>query len=407
MGERDVSEFEPRDPDDSRTPRRGRPRPGGAVDGRRRGPRQDQGDATDPYDYEELFVDAGAPPPPLKDRLLASGLRRYVPMVLGAIVVLWLVVVVRHQFDPAGPPGKEVTVQIKSGSSFSAVAGQLERAGVVPSGWALRMWAKVDGVPVVKAGEYTFHANSSDGQALRVMATGPKTPTDKLVIPEGLTLKQIAQRVGALPGMSAQRFLDLANGGTIRSQYEPGDVNSLEGLLFPDTYLLSSSDNERTLLQRMVNEFNSYASQLGVDQADQRVGHSPFETIIIASMIEAEAKVPDDRGKISQVINNRLFKAMPLQIDATVLYALGEHKSRVTNDDLKVRSPYNTYRVQGLPPGPICSPGKASIEAALNPTPGTWLYYVVTDPSTGAHSFATTEDEYRANLQRAREAGAL
>jgi UPF0755 protein len=378
-------------------------------DGRRRPgpPTGADDDDLDPYDYERIFYDDG-PAPSAKAHLVDSiySRKKYFAVAAGLLVVWLLVTFVMHRFDPAGSPKQEVTIQVAGGTSLSSLAGQLDDKGVVPSAIALRIWAKIDGGVQFQAGEYVFHRNSSAGQALAVLRTGPKQRTDRLTIPEGYRVEQIAQKVGSLPGMSATRFMEVVNGGTIRSTYQPQNSTSMEGLLFPDTYLLSDSDNEETLLRRMVQQFDAKARVTGLLDSQRTIGQTPYETLVIASLIEAEAKVDEDRGKISQVIQNRLFDAEKLQIDATVLYALGNKKTSLSRSDLNVDSVYNTYRVQGLPPTPIGNPGAKSIEAALRPTPGAWKYYVVTDES-GRHAFAETYEEHLRNIEDSQARGVI
>jgi UPF0755 protein len=379
-------------------------RPGQPPNGSRRPPDRKK-PAPDPYDYDAIFEEDLGPEPTLKDRIPGTLVKR-----VGAVVAVMAFLLigftwVHGQIDPS-KSGDEINVEVPSGASFSDVASLLEQKKVVPSAFFLKVWAKLHGTPNVKAGEFAFNENSSDGNVLAVLAQGPKASTNKLVIPEGFRLTQIAARVGAIPGMSGQKFLELATSGQYRSDYEPAGSTNLEGLLYPDTYLLSSSDTEVTLLQRMINEFENEARLIGLDSSESAIAHTPYETVIIASMIEAEAKVPQDRGMISQVIQNRLFKAMPLQIDSTVLYALGNTKTSLSNSDLKVNSPFNTYQHIGLPPAPICSPGQASLEAALQPTPGPWLYYVVTG-TDGSSSFSTTLQQQQQNIKLAKSRGLL
>src|SRR4029077_1314551 len=163
-------------------------------------------------------------------------------------------------------------------------------------------------------------------------------------------------------------------------------------------------DDEKAILQRMVTEFDTQAAAAGIDDAAAKVGISPYKAVVGAPMIEREAKIDADRGKVAQVIYNRLHKNMLLQIDATVVYALGGEKTRVLYSDLKVQSPYNTYLNKGLPPTPISSPGAAALSAALTPTPGTWLFYVVVD-AQGHHAFANTDAEQNANIRLAQQRG--
>jgi UPF0755 protein len=198
----------------------------------------------------------------------------------------------------------------------------------------------------------------------------------------------------------------VAQSGTVRSRYEPAGSNNLEGLLLPETYFLSPGDDETAILRKMVDLFDQTADRVNLVNAAAKLKVTPYQVVIVASMVEREAKVPEDRGPIAQVIYNRLNAGMRLQIDATVEYALGEHKTSLLYSDLDVDSPYNTYKVDGLPPGPIASPGQASLEAAAQPTTGPWLYYVLSD-SNGKHAFATTLDEFNRLVAEAKQKGII
>jgi UPF0755 protein len=336
--------------------------------------------------------------------------QRWPWILLGSLVAVLLVAVagviwVQHQIDPPGAPGPAVQVRVEKGMSVADVGKLLQEKGVITSATIFRYYARLNGAPSVQAGLYTFHKHDSMGQAISVLEKGAAVEDQvSLTIPEGLTLDEIADRVGELPGRSADRFRDLAKGGTIRSQYEPADVDSLEGLLLPETYEFNKGDDEAAILRRMVQTFDETATSLGIASAAAKLNITPYQAVIVASMVEREARVPEDRGPIARVIYNRLQQGMRLQIDATVLYALGEHKDTVLYKDLDVDSPYNTYKVDGLPPGPIASPGKASLQAALQPTPGPWLYYVLSEPN-GKHAFASTLDEFNRLVADARARG--
>lgn len=357
----------------------------------------------DSFDYDSIFDDLDQPEPTWRERFPRRTLLKFGVPVLSLLVLLGLLGFVNAQINPGGAYG-QVNVEVAKGASFNQIATQLEDRNVVKSAFFLRLYTKLKGAPNVQAGEYAFNNSSNAGDVLSVLKAGPKEKTDRLTIPEGFRLTQIAEAVGAIPGLSAADFYEVATSGQVTSNYSPPGSKDLEGLLFPDTYLLSASDTELTLLQRMVNEFDNQVRVAGIDNSGSSIGHTPYETITIASMIESEAKVRDDQGKISQVIENRLFKAMPLQIDATVLYAMGNTKKGLSFDDLKYASPYNTYQNQGLPPGPISAPGAAAIKAALQPTPGPWLYYVVTG-ADGSHSFGSTLEEHNANINLAKQRG--
>jgi UPF0755 protein len=313
---------------------------------------------------------------------------------------------VQRQIDPAGSPGAPVQVRVEQGMSVSDIGELLEREGVITSATIFRYYARLNGgASSVQAGEYTIHKQESMGKVISILEKGAKGEEQvSLTIPEGLTIEEIAEKVGDLPGRSADRFLELAKGGTVRSQYQAPSSTNLEGLMLPETYSFNQSDDETTILRRLVQAFDQAATELGIAGAAERLGISPYEAVIIASLVEREARVPEDRGPIARVIYNRLDEGMRLQIDATVLYALGEHKDTVLFKDLEVDSPYNTYKVDGLPPGPIASPGKAALSAALSPPPGPWLYYVLFE-ANGKHAFATTIDEFNRHVADARRRG--
>ena len=335
---------------------------------------------------------------------------RPVLVVVGAIFLVVLLVAVGVLFwinsHLGGAGGAAVQVDVPDQASHATLTSTLSHAHVVSDGWLFQRYLDYRNVPAPAGGSYTFHLHEGYRAALADLRTGPHIVQTKVTIPEGYDIKQIAAVVGTHPGLSAQRFLDLANTGAVHSPYQPPGSNNLEGLLFPDTYFISPQDTEQTILQRMVDRFNQVAVGIGLDASAQSNGLSPYQTVVLASLIEREAKIDADRAKISRVIANRLAAGMKLQIDATVEYAEGVHKTRLLNSDLRTQSPYNTYLVTGLPPGPIGGPGRASLIAALQPTPGTWLYYVLIDKS-GAHGFATTAAEFERLKQEAHAKGLL
>ncbi len=329
-----------------------------------------------------------------------------IPAALVAVMVLGLAGLgwnVQRQFDPPGPDGPPVEVTIPLGSSAPRIAAILEREGVIDSTQAFRLYLRLNGGSGFKAGTYTLRKRQAFGRLVAQLRKGPDVVYDRITIPEGFTLSQIAERVGKLPGRSAEVFLSAAGSGEVMSEIAP-DRTNLEGLLFPDTYLFKRQEDERAVLRRMVERFDQVATEVGITQADETVGVSPYEAVIIASLVEREARIAEDRGPIARVIYNRLQKKMLLQIDATVLYALGAHKTRVLNSDLKVASPYNTYLHPGLPPTPIAAPGRAAMAAALAPPPSDYLFYVVVE-ANGRHAFASTSAGHAANIRQAEQNG--
>ena len=351
---------------------------------------------------------AGSDGPGGGRRARATRRGRIVLRALAVLVVVGLgaAVWVLRQVNPGGGPGEEVTVDIVPGTSVAGAAALLEEHDVISSARIFRVYLKVKGTPAVQAGEYELRTNLSMGAAQAALRKGPTIRFDRLTIPEGLTLEKIADRVGEVPGRSRDKFLAVARSGTVRSKWQPPGNDSLEGLLFPDTYLLTEKEDEAAIVRRLVDRFDQVADEVGLGAADPPTGLSAYQLIVAASLVESEAKVPEDRALIASVIQNRLRQGMRLQIDATVLYALGKHKERVLYKDLEVDSPYNTYKIDGLPPTPISAVGRASLEAMLRPADTTYLYYVLFDKS-GKHAFATTAAEFEALKNEARRKGLL
>lgn len=329
---------------------------------------------------------------------------RLLKLLLTVLAVFALVIVgggfyVAHQFS-SGSPGQQISLAIPEGSSTNSIGSLLHSKHVIRSSEFFRIYVKLRGLGPFQAGEYTFRENQSISSAAATLKKGPSAKFTRLTIPEGFTLKEIADRVGQLPGRSSATFMQIAQSGVVHSQFQPAGSTNLEGLLFPDTYFIDPQDNEEKILRRMVETFDKNASALGVQTYNQ---------VIIASLVESEGKVDADRPKIAQVIYNRLEKGMPLQIDATVIYARGgvhRENGQVLNKDLQVDSPYNTYKNKGLPPTPIASAGRASLTAALSPTPGPWLFYVKFQ-TDGSHAFAVTGDEQNRNIADARRRGVI
>lgn len=291
---------------------------------------------------------------------------------------------------PAG--GAAVTFDVAPGETTSEIARQLSADGVIANVWWFRILAKlrrVDGR--IEAGRYRLRKHMGAQAALDVLSgTAGEIGVD-VTVPEGFTLRQIAARLGAKTQIASASFMSAATSGAVRSAIEPPSVTSLEGLLFPQTYLISKADTAAGVAQRMVDEFARATSSVDWSYALER-GLTPYQAVIIASLIEREAKVPEDRPKVAAVIYNRLARHMRLQIDATAIYDLPQHKVP-TQADLRRPSPYNTYLIPALPPTPIANPGLPAIEAAVHPAHIDALYYVVCAPS-GKSCFTNSLTEF-------------
>lgn len=319
------------------------------------------------------------------------------------------------QANPAGGPGKRVVLEVPTGASASQVASLLSRDGVLHSPLLFRIYMRLHPVGPIGAGPYLFHKNESYSAVERTLKAGPNPTLDdvRLTIPEGLTVSQIAQRVGSLPGHSAASFLSTLASGDVHSSFfpagqPPSNLSAWEGILFPDTYLISPNESDAEIAQQMATAFEKTAVSLNLISAAANVGLTPYKVIIVASILQREAKTPSDMAKVAQVIYNRLKEGMKLQLDSTVQYALSLQGETVTSEltdaQTSIDSPYNTYRVAGLPPGPISAPGEAALRAALQPTPGPWLYYVTIDRQ-GDLAFATSLAQQNQNIAAAARNG--
>jgi UPF0755 protein len=302
----------------------------------------------------------------------------------------------------------DVVIDVQPGWTPVQVGDQLAKDGVITSSARFQQVAQQAQFTTYKAGRYVFVANSETRQALDTLRGGPEAviPDIKLLLPPGLTLAQIADRVGKLQSKDGTRFLDsarfleVAKSGVVRSRYEPAGSTSLEGLTWPDTYFIGANENEEQILRRIVDQFDKRADTIGLAAAGPANGMTPYQTVISASLIEAEAGSPADRPLISAVIVNRIKDGTPLQIDATLCYAKGGCPPVPTDADRKIDSPYNTYRIGGLPPTPIKTVSEGALQAALNPAAVSFRYYV--SDKHGKTYYATTLAEHERNVAKAR-----
>jgi UPF0755 protein len=292
-------------------------------------------------------------------------------------------------FGPVSGSRRSVDVTIPRGASIARIGQILERRHLVNNAVAFRLLARMSGDPKIDAGTYRLSPAMSPGRILRELEWGANARMVRVTVPEGFTLEQITERSATVPGVTADAFRDLATRRGLTFNAAFGPPPNLEGYLFPDTYDFPRTTTDRDIVQAMLDNFDhKVAKPLDADfRASAKRGFPLDKIVTIASLIEREAKVPGDRPLIAGVIYNRLKRAMPLQIDATVQYVVG-HKEKLTYEDLQVESPYNTYKVTGLPPGPICNPGLPAIRAALHPADVSYLYY--TANPDGTHTFTNT-----------------
>ena len=319
-----------------------------------------------------------------------GGSRRWLALVASvAVVALVAVVAVAVWHGTRGSrvtPGQPVEIQIAEGSSSSQVASSLADAHVVSSSRSFRQAIAQAGIDTsIQPGRYAgFTTGMSDEEALAVLQAGPVRQAN-LVVPEGYDLTPAETPMNVM----AADYPFLAEAGT----------SSLEGYLFPKSYQVPDGAAAADVVRLMLDQFQSETSPIDFSYAQGR-GLTERDVVIIASMIEKEVPVESQRADAASVVYNRLAAGMRLQMDSTVIYALGDSYTGdglVTYDQLEVDSPYNTYRVDGLPAGPICSPGLASLEAAAHPSTTDYLYFVNAD-TDGNMAFSSNYDDFSANV---------
>ena len=293
----------------------------------------------------------------------------------------------------------EIFVELPQGAGVGSIAERLAAAGVVPDAWTFRIAARIaKNDRHLQAGEYRFTGAATPFDVARRLDRGDVFKVS-VTFPEGLTARDMAV-VFARSGLgTADDFLLAAADVAQVSSLDPG-ATDLEGYLFPDTYAMSRHAGAAGVVQRMLKAFqHAWDGRLRADAAAQ--GLSMRAAVTLASIIEKETARPEERPLISAVYRNRLTSGMALQCDPTVIYALereGRWRGNLTHADLQMNSPYNTYRIAGLPPGPIAAPGKASLDAAVHPADVPYLYFV--SRNDGTHAFATTLAEHEKNVQR-------
>jgi UPF0755 protein len=308
--------------------------------------------------------------------------------LLAAFVAAGVVAWGFAQYVRPGPLTSETVVVIPSGDGVDSIANRLGEAGVLAAPRVFAAAARLTGVgSSLRAGEYAFAPGISSREVLGLLRSG-RTVVRRLTIVEGLTVAEVVRQFLATEGLI-------------------GEVGAIpdEGSLLPETYHFSYGDSREAMVARMASAMTETVDALwarrvpGLPLADQR------EAVILASLVEKETAREDERARVAGVFTHRLRRKMKLQSDPTVAYALtsgnGPLERRLGGDDLATVSPYNTYTVRGLPPAPICNPGRASLRAAMNPLETDELYFVA--DGDGGHVFARTYAEHRRNVARWRK----
>jgi UPF0755 protein len=292
-------------------------------------------------------------------------------------------------------PLAPVTFVVPQGSTLGDVVTGLQSAGIVAHPIALRLLARLrDDEADIQSGQFRFPAHQTSDEILRRLISGT---ADALWVtfPEGFTAREMGARLAAHQLVDASAFdRYVARTGL---DVDGTRTTSLEGFLFPSTYLVPVGADAERIAHILTNQFFAELPANAASKA-RALGLTVPQVITIASLIEREAQADDERALMAGVYYNRLRAGMPLEVDATIEYVFPEHHTVITRRDLEIDSPYNTYRHMGLPPTPIANPGKASIDAAFNPVHSEYLFYVY--KGNGHHAFAKTLEEHNANVER-------
>lgn len=294
--------------------------------------------------------------------------------------------------------GVNVLIEIPEGSGTKKIAAILKENGVIRSTYSFTNYAKDKGIDTkLRPGEFELNSSMTFEEITVVLTSGGKQKEGvKFTIPEGYEIKQIADTLETigLDHYDKNKFLELVNNAeNYKSDYEfLEDSKTLEGFLYPETYEILKESTEDDIVRKILNAFkNVYLMDIKNALNDKKLN----DIMVMASIVEREAKVDEERDIVAAVFYNRIEKGIKLESCATVQYALGERKERLFDSDLAIDSPYNTYKIKGLPPAPIASPGRLSIIAALHPKDVSYLYFVVNpDGNPGTHNFATTYEEF-------------
>jgi UPF0755 protein len=283
--------------------------------------------------------------------------------------------------DYAGPGSGTVTIVVNKGDSLTAMGTTLAQAGVVKSADAFVAAAATnEDATSIGPGTYTLKRQMSGDGAVSLMLDPVSRAASRLVLPEGLRLTQTLEAASEATGIPMAAF-DAVLQDPDQLRLPDWSGNRPEGFMFPATYDLTGDETAKSLLRSFVKRFDQASVDTELVARSASVGRTPYEILIIASLLQGEG-TPNDFAKIARVVYNRLEAGMPLQFDSTVAYGLGVTTLSLSKEQLESASPYNTYELKGLPPTPINSPGDAAIEAALNPAKGKWLYFVTVDPDT-------------------------
>lgn len=311
-------------------------------------------------------------------------------LLIAIAILLCGVLLFRHIFYPAAQPPETVEFRVEQGEPFSSVVRRLREQKVISSERIFSLWARLSGSEKkIQWGLYRFELPLSPREVLKRIVAG-KVVFHRVTIPEGLTVEEIAELLARMAIVDKERFLAEAANPELLSALGLQD-KTIEGYLFPNTYQFTPSTPEKEIILIMTEQFRKVFEPL-VNGDRRHSDLTPYEILTLASIIEKEAGIEAERPLVSAVFHNRLKLNMPLQSDPTVIYGIKGFNGNLTRKDLQHPSPYNTYRIPSLPPGPICNPGLSSIQAALQPASVPYLYFV--SKNDGTHLFSETLESH-------------
>ena len=302
-------------------------------------------------------------------------------------------------------------ISIDQGSSASEIASLLSSEGIISSQLAFELYLRSENLTdKLRAGDYEIANNLEFSQIAEILLKGPPLKTYTITVPEGLWITETLLSISSQTGFDYASLVNSLLSGQVQSNYvflnDPSELDNWEGLLYPNTYQIDLDANGEEILQVMVDELENVTTRLLNEQPLPLWINSYTEFFTVASLVEAESKLQEDRPLVSSVVKNRLEDDMLIQIDATVLYALQKRKNQVLLVDLQIDSAYNTYKYLGLPPTPISGFGERSLKAVLDTPENDYLYYLLTDKN-GKMSFTSDYTDFINMKNKAKEEGVI
>lgn len=286
--------------------------------------------------------------------------------------------------------GDEVTIVVETGDTFYGVLNTLKKEGALKNRMLLGIYVKFNDIsPALVPGNFTVDGDITLNEMVKVLEDGKVDSNTMVTIPEGYDIEGMAQLFEEKGLFTADEFINAVKAYSVPKSIPVSQSRkyNLEGFLFPDTYAFKEGITPNEVIETMINQFNNKIDEVMVGRED-----NIYDIITMASIVEKEAAISEERPVIASVFYNRLKDGIKFQSCATVLYALGDHRDKLYENDLTIESPYNTYIVDGYPEGPICSPGLEAIKAALNPSDTNYIYFV--SNNDGSHFFTDNYDEF-------------